>query len=218
MNRRHFLTSAASAAGCCLFSFAATAAEEGWQRLYNGKDLSGWHAVQGDLSKWKANGEMITCTGRGGGCLATEKEYGDFELRLEYRVPTHGNTGVGIRFPRGGWPSTDGMEIQILDDDSPRYANLKPDHRNGSIYTHAAPLERAHKPAGEWNQYVIRAQGPHLVIHLNGVKIHDVNLDDFGNSFGKGTLPLAKRTRKGLIGFPSHGDPVDFRNIEIREL
>ena len=65
---------------------------------------------------------------------------------------------------------------------------------------------------------VVRCEGPRVVIHVNGVEIHNVNLDDFNGSLGKGKIPLGTRPRKGMIGIPSHNDPVDFRNIMIREL
>lgn len=186
--------------------------------LYNGRDFTGWRVHRGSISSWEARPDSISCPRKGGGCLLTEKEYGDFELRLEYRIPAGGNTGIAIRVPPGGWPSTDGFEIQILDDEHPRYAGVKPEDRHGSIYKHAAPKARPFKPAGEWNAISVRCQGPAVVIHVNGVEIHNVDLNDFNDSFGKGKLPLGKRPRKGHIGFPSHGDPVDFRKIVIGEL
>lgn len=193
------------------------AGESGFVKLYNGRDLSGWHVESGKLEAWRANGPILSCVQAGGGYLATDREYGDFELRLEYRLPPAGNSGVGIRFPRGGWPSTMGMEIQLLDDDAPRYRNLDPKQRNGAIYSFVAPKARAARPAGEWNRLVIRCEGPLLVVHLNGVEIQRVNLDEQTQK-GKGDLPLCRRPRRGLIGLQSHGDPVDFREIEIREL
>jgi len=173
-----------------------------WVKLSNAQDFSAWKVVNGKLDVWKMEGDTISCVGRGGGCLLTAKEYGDFELRFDYRVPAGGNTGVGIRVPPGGWPSTHAFEIQILDDDHPKYANLKPEHRNGSIYTFIAPRVRAHKPAGEWNRMEVRCQGPQVVIRLNGQEIHNVNLDEHTQHMGKGDLPLGKRPRRGHIGFP----------------
>ncbi len=196
---------------------AMGAAAADWVKPYNGKDLSGWHVESGKLEAWKANGEMISCVTPGGGYLALDKEYGDFELELEYRLPPAGNSGVGIRFPRGGWPSTQGMEIQLLDDDAPQYAKLGEVHRNGSIYSFLAPKVKAGKPAGEWNKIEIRCQGPHIKIKLNGKDIQDVNVEEQTKK-GKGGSALNARPRTGLVGLQSHGDPVDFRKIRIREL
>ena len=215
MTRRDLLVAGAGAAA---LAGGAGAAGAPFVRAYNGKDLSGWHVESGKLSSWKALGEIVSCVSPGGGYLALDREYGDFELRLEYRLPPAGNSGIGIRFPRGGWPSTEGMEIQLLDDEAPRYKNLKPDQFNGAIYTHIAPKVRASRPAGEWNRIAVRCKGPVIQIRLNDVEIQNANIDDYPDSVGKGTLPLPKRPRKGLVGLQSHGDPVEFRNIEIREL
>jgi hypothetical protein len=56
------------------------------------------------------------------------------------------------------------------------------------------------------------------VVKLNDKEIINANLDDYGDSLGKGKVALSKHPRKGLVGLQSHGDPVDFKNIEIREL
>jgi hypothetical protein len=204
--------------GAALIS-AGSAATPKWTRLYNGRDLTGWH-VEGEgakLDAWKAAGPILSCVKPGGGYLARDEEYGDFELRLEYRIPPAGNSGVGIRFPRGGWPSTDGMEIQILDDDAPAYKDLKPEQAGGSLYTFVAPSRKPQKPPGTWNKMFIRCQGPRVVVKINNVEVIDASMDDHPEK-GKGTVPLKDRPRRGLIGLQSHGDPVDFRNIEIREL
>jgi hypothetical protein len=134
-------------------------AEEGFRPLYNGKDLTGWHVESGKLEAWKANGELLSCVSPGGGYLARDEEYGDFELRLEYRLPPAGNSGVGIRFPRGGWPSTDGMEIQLLDDAHPRYRNLKPEQRNAAIYTFVAHARKPPGPPGSGTRSLSAARG-----------------------------------------------------------
>lgn len=216
MNRRELLL---GAVGAMSLGGGEAGAADGFKPLYNGTDLTGWQVRQGNIKSWEALPDRISCPRAGGGCLFTEKEYGDFELRLEYRIPPGGNTGVGIRVPPGGWPSTDGFEIQILDDQHPRYGGkIKPEDGHGSIYRHAAPTSRPFKPAGEWNSMTVFCRGARVRISINGVEIHNVNLDDFNNSLGKGTIPLGKRPRRGQIGLPSHGDPVDFRKLEIREL
>src|SRR5262249_12071428 len=87
---------------------------EGFQPLFNGKDLSGWTANEGGkIDRWGVEDGILFTTGKaGGGWLMTEKEYGDFELLLEYRVPDAGNSGVALRSPLKGDPAYVGMEIQ----------------------------------------------------------------------------------------------------------
>jgi hypothetical protein len=205
--------------GLFLLSFAVSAMpSKPWTRLYNGKDLSGWH-VEGSgaaLTSWKAEGPVLSCIS-GSGYLARDEEYDDFELRLEYRLPPEGNSGIGLRFPRGGWPSTDGMEIQLLDDTAARYRDLKPESINGSIYTFVGPTARPAKPPGQWNKIEVRCKGPEVSVRISGKQVCSANVDEI-SSPGKGTTPLNKRPRRGLIGLQCHDDPVDFRNIEIRRL
>jgi hypothetical protein len=213
-----FSTIAVFAAAAQLTASART--DTKWHSLYNHTDLSGWH-VEGKGAKiehWKANGEMISCIGPEGGYLATDKEYGDFELKLEYKIPPAANSGVGIRFPKGGWPSIDAMEIQILDDPAEKFKKETPIHRNGAIYAHLAPKAAPGKPAGQWNKMEIHCQGPHVIVKINNVEVQNVNLDEQTVDKGKGKKPLAERPRKGLIGLQSHGDTVDFRKIEVKEL
>src|SRR4051794_5222791 len=87
----------------------------GFVSLFNGKDLAGWKAT-GNPKVWGAEDGVIFVAGGGGGWLMTEKEYGDFELRLEYKLPKMGNSGVGLRSPLEGDPAYVGMEIQLIDD------------------------------------------------------------------------------------------------------
>ncbi|MCE9532980.1 MAG: DUF1080 domain-containing protein, partial [Planctomycetes bacterium] len=90
---------------------------EGFVALFNGTDLTGWNATA-KKEVWGAEKGVIFCQGGGGGWLMTEKEYGDFELRLEYKLPKMGNSGVGLRSPLKGDPAYVGMEIQLIDDEN----------------------------------------------------------------------------------------------------
>ncbi len=77
---------------------------KGFMPLFNGKDLTGWKSTN-NAKVWGAEKGVIYCQGGGGGYLMTEKEYGDYELRLEYKMPKGGNSGVGIITGPGtfGW-------------------------------------------------------------------------------------------------------------------
>jgi hypothetical protein len=214
MRRRAFLR-AGAAAGIVL---AAPAWAKGqWVNLYNGKDLKGWYVKDGKAECWKANGDMISCVLPGGGWLASDKQYGDFDMSVEFRYPEGGNSGLGLRFPTQGDPAHAGMEIQILDDFAAEYKSLDPAQYMGGIYYQSPPKYKAAKAPGEWNRYDAHCKGSRVRIVLNGIEIQDVNVEDFKVGRG-GHMALAERPRKGHVGFQSHGHQVDFRNIRIREL
>lgn len=186
-------------------------------KLYNGKDLTGWKVKDGKIDSWKADGELLSCVKEGGGWLRSDRMYSDFRLKLEYRIPAGGNSGVGLRFPEKGDPAHVGMEVQVLDDTAPKYAKLHPAQYNGGIYFQSAAKKKAAHPPGEWNKYEITCRGPFITVILNGEKIQDVNVDEFVKGEGD-HLALADRPQVGYVGFQCHGDRVDFRNIEIQEL
>lgn len=193
------------------------AARRGFVDLYNKKDLTGWAVKDGKLESWKAEGPILACVAGGGGWLRTEKEYADFELQLEYKIPAGGNSGVGLRFPLVGDPAHIAMEIQILDDDHEQYKNLNPAQYTGGIYYQVAPKKKAIKPSGEWNKFHIVCNGPEVRIKLNGVEIINANMDR--ETVGHGNrMPLSQRPRSGFLGFQSHGSRVEFRNVRIKVL
>ncbi len=189
----------------------------GFKPLYNGKDLTGWKVLDGSKEAWKADGELLSCVAEGGGWLRTAEMYSDFVLRMEFRIPPGGNSGVGLRFPEKGNPAFAGMEIQILDDDADKYKDLKDSQYSGSIYSEVAAKRGALKPTGEFNSYEITCKGPQIKVVLNGKTIAEANIDDYKKASGK-YKPLAERPRIGYLGMQSHGSRVDFRNIEIKDL
>ena len=190
-----------------------------FQKLYNGTNLDGWEVFQGDLGAWEASGELLSCVKEGGGWLKTKKAYSDFVLRLEFKIPAGGNSGVGIRVPPEGNVHQAGMEIQILDDDAPAHKDLKPAQYTGSLYYQAAAKRGGSKPTGEWNTFEVTCAGQHVKIVLNGQVINDVQLDKFTEAESpKDYTPLADRPQVGAIALQSHGSRVDFRKIEVQEL
>jgi hypothetical protein len=122
---------------------------------------------------------------------------------------------VFIRSPQQGDPAYTGMEVQVLDDDAARYAELKPWQFTGSIYGVQAPAMRASKKADEWQHMQITADGPHVVVLLNGQKIVDTDL--ISHMDKEASHPGLKR-RAGHIGLQNHGSRVEYRTITIREL
>lgn len=187
----------------------------GFESLFNGKDLTGWKVLPGGkMEVWGADKGVLFVNGSGGAWLMTEKEYGDFEVRLEWKVPVKGNSGVALRAPLMGDPAYQGMEIQILDDAN--YKNLRPTQYTGSIYDVVGPSKNVTKPAGEWNAYVITAKGPKITVALNGAKIVDANLDDYKAEHGKKHPGILRE--KGHLGLQSHDGRVEFRNLYVKPL
>ena len=183
----------------------------------------------------------------GNGNPITEKEYGNFILRLEFLMPENGNNGLGIRTPDSHVDAAYfGMcELQLLDDGGSAYYDaekkadkLKPYQYTGSIYG-IVPSRRdnvdkqiwgkeknftgggsyVRKP-GMWNFEEVKVIGSEIEVYLNGYLI---TKGDVSQWKGDGDTPDGKkhpglhRTR-GFITFCGHGYDVKFRNVRIKEL
>jgi len=177
--------------------------------------LVGWQQIGGEKGSWKCREGVLYTDGGGGGWLSTVREYDDFVLSLEFRVPAGGNSGVFVRAPHEGDPAYQGMEIQILDDADERYGRLRPDQYTGSIYGVQAPSERASRPAGDWQKMVVACSGPLVKVVLNGERVIDTNVDFY--PYKVETHPGLKRSG-GYIGLQNHGSRIEFRNIQVELL
>ena len=212
---------------------AAEEKEEGFVPLFNGKNLDGWvYGTKGNAMKqgegYQVDPEqkIIYCSVKDGGNLYTDKEYGDFILRFEFKLTENANNGIAIRAPLDGDAAYVGMEIQVLDDSGSNYKNLQPFQYHGSIYG-VVPCKRGHqKPVGEWNSEEITGKGRQITVKLNGTTIVDANLDDVKDeAILKAHRDLSKpeghhgiANTKGHIGFLGHGARVEFRNLRVKAL
>ena len=204
LTRRGFLATVAVASA----ARSSHAAEEGFESLFNGKDLTGW---EGDPFLWKAEDGVLI--GRSPGIayndfLTTTKEYADFVLRFQIHLLNNvGNSGVQIRSQRV--PGSMEM-IGYQADVGPTWWGSLYDESRRRV-TLAAPTEatvkRALEPDG-WNDYEVQAIGKRVVLKLNGtVTVDYTEADD--------TLE-----QSGLIGLQVHSGPaleVRFREIRIQE-
>ena len=194
------------------------ASEEGFVQLFDGTTLDGW---QGAVDGYEAvNGEIRSKPGVGGNLL-TAGEYGDFELRFEFRLTPGANNGLAVRVPPQGDAAFQGIELQILDDGHEKYKDIKPWQAHGSIYgVVAAERGTCLKPVGEWNTEEVTVQGTRIKVVVNGKTIVDADTAPFRDGQptpdGKAHPGLART--KGHLGFAGHHDEVHFRNIRLNDL
>ena len=202
-----------------LLAAGTLAAAGPWTTLFNGKDLSGWKLVAGKGPGYVVENGVLVCPENGGGNLLTEREDGDFEFEVDFKLSPGGNSGVGLRAPLEGDIAYTGMEIQILDQEHEKYkGRLQPWQLTGSVYN-VLPAKRndALKAVGQWNRYQIRAQGSKIVIRLNGKEIVNGDLATVTDSAIVKKHPGIRRA-SGHLGFLGHDTRVEFRNIRVREL
>jgi hypothetical protein len=192
------------------------AAEEPFVPLFDGQSLAGWH---GAVENYVVEEGLLRCRPQKGGNIYTDEEFADFELQFEFRLTAGGNNGIGLRVPDGGHASTQGLEIQILDDAAEKYAQLKPYQYHGSVYG-LVPARRGFlRPVGEWNSQTIRYVGSHITIVLNGETIVDADLSEWSDQEGPdGKLHPGVSRTSGHLCLCTHGSQVDFRNLRIRRI
>jgi hypothetical protein len=198
--------------------FPKDGAPEGWVvREWN--DLSKPAATE---AKWAVKDGVLHGSTPRGTWLVWEREVADLELKYEFKLGPHGNSGCALRAPMKGDPAFDGLELQMADF---RYnTSAKPSELTGGLYRAAAPSKQVYKPE-EWNSYHIVLRGSKVKVTLNDTVILDIDLDDFKDTVprhdGSPAPPLKDRPRKGHVGFQElsrDGDHVQIRNARIKVL
>jgi hypothetical protein len=167
----------------------------GYTALFNGKDVSGWKENKQDPTHWSVRDGELVYDGKGSN-LFHEKDFTNFVLLVDWKVPSNGNSGV---FLRGG-----ATQVEINDADKPPRDVWN--GTSGGLYPHLPPVKRAAKPADEWNHYEIRVEKGLITVFLNGEK----TVDGFAMNWGK--------REKGPIGFQHHGTPLFIKNLYIKPL
>jgi hypothetical protein len=186
-----------------------------WTPLFDGNSLAGWRIVNGKPDAWVARDGLLVAQAGGGGWLATVAEFADYLIEFEFRLPPDGNSGFFLRPPLEGNPAWEGIEVQLLDDTAPQYANLRPDQYCASIYGLAAATPGVSRPAGEWQRLRVLCLGRKVAVWLNGMAVAEADLDAH--------LDQAERIRglKRSSGFPGlqneHG-PIEFRAVRLKDL
>ncbi len=166
--------------------------------------LAGW---SGSVAEhWRVEGDELVSDGHGPH-LVTAKDYGDFELRLEWKLQPKGDSGIYLR----GYP-----QVQLWDPSNEGEWKNGSDKGSGGLWNnqkHARfPLLCADKPTKEWNQLRITMRGELVSVWLNEeLVVDEVVLENYFNR----KQPIAPT---GPIHLQTHGSETRFRNIQIREL
>lgn len=220
----------------------------GFRALFNGQDLNGWkglahknandrRALSGKALEeaqaaadmvmkdhWSVTEGVLTYDGKGQS-LCTAKDYGDFELYVDWKIPPGADSGLYLR----GTPQVqiwDPWDARVKDGQSPpgtpeEWVNQYANGRNlgsGGLWNNKrwrnAPLILADRKPGEWNTFFIRMVGEKVSIWLNGKLIVDrVRLENYWDKTGMTPIPRADQ-----IELQHHGSELFFRNLYIREL
>ncbi len=212
-----------------------TAAEkaDGYVQLFNGKDLSGWKIYKSNATPkgWLVKSEngithLETATGGQDNLISAQNDWQNFDLKVEWRVPNRGNSGIFIRYMEiDSWAGASGPEAQVVDiNHSDGQTTL---HRAGTCYD-MFPLNPGHetwwKPTGEWNQFRIVAYNNHVAHYGNGKKLleYDFNSAAFATAFAASKYrdyPNYKTVHPGAIFVQHHGETgIAFRDMRIKKL
>ncbi len=205
---------------------------EGFVALFNGRDLTGWKGLlksplnnparraeapaeqlaeaqkEADAlmrKTWRVEDGALVFNGKGRS-LCTAKDYGDFELYVDWKIGPHGDTGIYLR----GTP-----QVQIWDPYT-KPVNARNEVGSGGLYNNktnpSTPTQLADKPIGQWNTFYIKMVGDKVTVKLNGKLVVDrVVLENYWEP-GKPIFPT------GQIELQNHGDTLWFKNIYLREI
>ncbi|PXX25191.1 DUF1080 domain-containing protein [Arenibacter sp. ARW7G5Y1] len=201
--------------------------EKGFVSIFNGKDFTGWEGlVQNPIARskmssrklaaeqakaneqmmkdWYIENGVIGFKGEGYNNICTIKDYGDFEMLVDWKITNGGDSGIYLR----GTP-----QVQIWDI---ARVNVGAQVGSGGLYNNqkheSKPLQVADNPIDEWNTFRIKMVGERVTIHLNGVLVTDnVVLENY---WDRKQAIFAKEA----IELQAHGEDLGFRNIYVREI
>ena len=202
---------------------------EGFRLLFDGRTTAGWRTYNRPAvdSKWRAVDGTLRFhpdpTPDYGHDLLTEETFTSFELRLEWALWSHGNSGVfwHIREAPGRAPFESGPEYQLLDDTGHPDAANGPLRLTGACYGLYPPEGKRLNQLGEWNATTIRVAGDDVEHWLNGDRIlaYTMGSDDWNRRVAASKFaewPSFAAERRGHLMLQDHKEPVAFRSIRIR--
>jgi len=198
-----------------------------WIVLFDGENVNGLRGYKMESFPWDnwkiENGTLKTLVHEKGVDIISKGKYKDFELELEWKVQSGGNSGIFYFANEKGnhiWQSA--PEMQVLDNivhvDGKRTITSA-----GGLYDLIAPSEVAVKPVGEFNQVRIVVKNNHIEHWLNKIKIleYDYQSENFKKLIAKSKfrdMPFFAKEIEGAIGLQGDHGEVWYKNIRIRKL
>ena len=197
---------------------------DGWKLLFDGRTTRGWRGYRSTEmpAGWQVVDGALTRVAEAGD-IVTEEEFGEFDLAFEWQVAPGGNSGVMFHVTEDheyAWQT--GPEYQVLDDAGHR-DGADPLTSAGANYAMHAAERGVVRPAGEWNQALLRVSGTRVEHWLNGKKLLEYDLwsPDWRRRVEASKWrehPDYGMREAGRIALQDHGDRVAFRALRIRVL
>jgi hypothetical protein len=204
-----------------LIATGAASGEETSASPFDGKSMAGWTTLDGKpvTQGWEVVDGTIHLKkdGKRAGHIVTAKEYGDFDLKFEWKIAERGNSGIKYRVRSYGGKIL-GCEYQVYDDQATK-GKVKPKNSAGALYDLYEPNDAKHlKPAGEYNQARIVVKGDKIEHWLNGALIVSATV---GDEEWKRRVAASKfsdvndfsLSPRGKIMLTDHGSEVWYRNF-----
>ncbi len=213
--------------------------KNGWQLLWDGETTNGWRGARLDEfpdKGWKIEEGVLMVLSSGGeesaagGDIVTRDVYGDFELKVDFKLTEGANSGIKYYVDTDinkGPGSSIGLEYQILDDQ--RHPDAKKGNHEGSRTVASlydlikADINKPIKSIGDWNTAHIISKDNHVEHWLNGTKVleYERKSDTYRKLVSESKYvkwPNFGEAEKGHILLQDHGDHVSFRNIKIKPI
>lgn len=209
-------------------SLTAQEKKEGWKLLFNGSDLSNWHAYGKKPigQRWKINDgvlELHTGLQEGGDLVTNEIIKGNFEFKIDWKIGPSSNSGIfffSLESPEYEYIYNTALELQIQDNRVYREEKEDKQHLAGDLFGIVKADNAQPKPLGEWNQYHVIFKYPIFDVYLNGQRIHHINVNSasWKKLVAAKKVPFAQGKFIGPIGLQDWHSAVSFRNIKLKIL
>ncbi len=192
-------------------------ASPGWIALLDETNAHRWRNITDDKDIVRIQDGALHIPGRSLHPLRyaafTGQTFQDFELHVEFKLARRANSGLFLRAPSDK-PDARGFEIQVIDD----YGKPPTKHGSGAVYDVVTPMFNLSRPAGEWNSFDIRLEGPDLEVKMNGWLVVKTDLGRMTEPYGKFKVPYADLPREGRIMIQDHGGEAWYRNLLVRPI